>query len=133
VPCSALLASVDVISSLEASLLATFHRPLSPELLLAVLCQRVLHLFLRSGLTSSGVWCCRSCRLGSAVRMMHLPGDALPCWPWLMLCRRCCLGYTVRVMPSACGCFAVLALADALPPCRLFSVDALPPRLHLPF
>jgi hypothetical protein len=91
VPCSALLASVDVISSLEASLLATFHRPLSPELLLAVLCQRVLQIFLRSSLASSGVWCCRSCRLGSAV----------------------------RVMSPARGCFAVLALADALPPLLL--------------
>jgi len=40
--------------------------------------------------------------------------DVLPHWPWQMFCRRCRLGSTVRVMPSARGCFAALALADAL-------------------
>lgn len=33
--------------------------PLSPELLLVVLCLRVLQLFLCFGLSSSDVWCCR--------------------------------------------------------------------------
>jgi hypothetical protein len=118
--CSTLLASLDVIPFLEASLEHLGRRPvLSPELLLAVLCLRVLQFYLRFGLPSSDVWCCRSRRLGFAMRVMPLAVDALPCWPWQMLCRRCRLGFAVRVMPPARGYFAALALADTLPSCCL--------------
>jgi hypothetical protein len=66
-------------------------------------------------------------QLSLGLRRARGPADALPRWPWRMLCRRC-LGSVVRVMTLARGCFAALALADALPLLSLgLRVRVMPP------